>query len=331
MNHYLLILIRNHNTPSQNKLNLPIISSARHTNENLTIEILKMIKTKLNKRITKILVCGVAFKGLPTTSDIRGSLATEVIKQTKKLFYNPRIDVLDKYVSEEDAKKINNDSKFFKNFESINEKYNFILILNNSHYWKDVGYKKFSNKLFNKGIIYDFWSSFKKDKYKKNYFRFGGGDLFLNPFRESNRDLKEDGVLLDNSIEYYNLCIVQNPYQRAVSLYKNGMQLRKEHDLKSQNFSTYFENNLNKWGDPVNDDNFTSQHDYIKSYDDIDIFKYEELLKSWHTINEYLVDIAIQSLSSDEIEGLSSKYNNLPISIVLNSSPEVLVHLFTKE
>ncbi|MDA7638087.1 nucleotide sugar dehydrogenase [Candidatus Pelagibacter sp.] len=162
----------------KNKLNLPIISSARHTNENLTIEILKMIKTKLNKRITKILVCGVAFKGLPTTSDIRGSLATEVIKQTKKLFYNPRIDVLDKYVSEEDAKKINNDSKFFKNFESINEKYNFILILNNSHYWKDVGYKKFSNKLFNKGIIYDFWSSFKKDKYKKNYFRFGGGDLF---------------------------------------------------------------------------------------------------------------------------------------------------------
>ena len=60
----------------------------------------------------------------------------------------------------------------------IKEKYNLILILNNSHYWKDIGYKKFSNKLFNKGIIYDFWASFRKDKYKKNYFRFGGGDLF---------------------------------------------------------------------------------------------------------------------------------------------------------
>lgn len=160
------------------KLNLPIISSARHTNENLTIEILKMIKNKLNKRSIKVLVCGAAFKGLPATSDIRGSLATEVIKQTKKLFHYPKIDVLDKYVSKEDAKKISDDSKFFKSFENIKEKYNLILILNNSHYWKDIGYKKFSNKLFNKGIIYDFWASFRKDKYKKNYFRFGGGDLF---------------------------------------------------------------------------------------------------------------------------------------------------------
>lgn len=139
---------------------------------------------------------------------------------------------------------------------------------------------------------------------------FGGGDLFLDPFRESNRDLKEDGVLLDNSIEYYNLCIVQNPYQRAVSLYKNGMQLRKEHDLKSQNFSTYFENNLNKWGDPVNDDNFTSQHDYIKSYDDIDIFKYEELLKSWHTINEYLVDIGLNTIKYYVDPGVVKKWEN---------------------
>jgi len=125
---------------------------------------------------------------------------------------------------------------------------------------------------------------------------FSGGDLFLDSFRESNRDLKEDENLLDKSIEYHNLCIVKNPYQRAASLYKNGMQLRKEYDLKSQNFSTYFENILNNWGDPVEGDKFTSQYSYIKDYDDIDIFKYEDLLKSWQYINEYIAEIGLNTI-----------------------------------
>ena len=74
---------------------------------------------------------------------------------------------------------------------------------------------------------------------------FSGGDLFVDSLLESNRDLKEGDILLDNSIEYYNLAIIQNPYQRAVTIYKNGMHLRKENDLKSQKLPTYFENNLN--------------------------------------------------------------------------------------
>ena len=40
---------------------------------------------------------------------------------------------------------------------------------------------------------------------------FSGGDLFVDSLRESNRDLKEDGVLLDTAIEYYNVSIIQNP------------------------------------------------------------------------------------------------------------------------
>lgn len=161
----------------KNKLKLPIISSSRDTNENLTNEVLKMINKKFNKKITKILICGVAFKGTPSTSDIRGSLAIRVIKQIKKLFNEPKIDILDKYVSKNDATKVSKNSKFSQNFSLMKEKYQIILILNNNHYWKDIGYNKFSKKLVDGGIIYDFWSSFKKDEYKKNYFRFGGGDL----------------------------------------------------------------------------------------------------------------------------------------------------------
>ena len=159
------------------KLKLPIISSARHTNENLTNEVLKMIKKRFNKKINKILICGIAFKGTPSTSDVRGSLASKILKQIKRLYNNPKIDILDKYVTVDDAKKVSKSSKFFQNYSNLKEKYQIILILNNNQYWKDIGYKKLSKKLLKNGIIYDFWSSFNKVKYKKNYFRFGGGDL----------------------------------------------------------------------------------------------------------------------------------------------------------
>ncbi len=125
---------------------------------------------------------------------------------------------------------------------------------------------------------------------------YSGSDLFLESFRESNRDLKTSDTLLNDKIEYYNLCIIKNPYHRAVSLYKNGMQLRKEHNLKSQNFSTYFENILNNWGTVVHSDKFNSQFHYIKKYKDIDIFKYEDLLKDWQEINKYLIETGLNPI-----------------------------------
>lgn len=125
---------------------------------------------------------------------------------------------------------------------------------------------------------------------------FSGGDLSVDSLLESNRDLKEGDILLDNSIEYHNLAIIQNPYQRAVTIYKNGMHLRKENDLKSQKLPTYFENNLNNWGELVADDKFTSQYHYIETYSDIDLFKYEDLIKSWHPVNEYLANIGMSTI-----------------------------------
>ena len=107
---------------------------------------------------------------------------------------------------------------------------------------------------------------------------FSGGNLFVDSFRETNVDFKEDDVLLDKSIEYHNAVIVKSPYQRAVSIYKNGLSLRKEHDLKFQKFLTYFENNLNNWGELVESDKFTSQFDYIKNYEYLSSFDSEIIL-----------------------------------------------------
>ena len=74
------------------------------------------------------------------------------------------------------------------------------------------------------------------------------------------------------------------------------MQLRKENDLKSLKLASYFENTLNNWGELVKNDKFHSQYSYVKKYDDLDVFKYEDLIKSWHPINEYLNEIGLSTI-----------------------------------
>lgn len=125
---------------------------------------------------------------------------------------------------------------------------------------------------------------------------FSGGDIFVKIFKETNRDEDVDDELVEKSIEYHNISIVQNPYQRAVSIYKHGLQLRKENDLKSQEFTAYFENNLNKWGELVKDDVFYSQNHYLKNYEDLEIFKYEDMLKTWQPMNEVLTELGLNSI-----------------------------------
>ena len=44
---------------------------------------------------------------------------------------------------------------------------------------------------------------------------FSGGDIFVKIFKETNRDEDVDDELVEKSIEYHNISIVQNPYQRV--------------------------------------------------------------------------------------------------------------------
>ena len=93
------------------------------------------------------------------------------------MFNNPKIDVLDKYVSFQDAKIVSRKTRYFDDIKKIKYRYDLILILNNSPYWKKIGFARLNRKLSKNGVIYDFWSSFQKNKNKKNYFRYGGGDI----------------------------------------------------------------------------------------------------------------------------------------------------------
>jgi nucleotide sugar dehydrogenase len=151
-----------------------ITFQARSLNESLPLEIVNYIKKflilkKFNIKSLKILLMGIAFKGSPKTNDIRGTVAKLVIRQIKKIFIKTKIYGFDSAVSMNDIKSLNISP--VKNFNSILNKINLIIILNNNPNFKEISLNKFYNckNLF---MIYDFWSNiseysqeFRKNKY----------------------------------------------------------------------------------------------------------------------------------------------------------------------
>ena len=136
-----------------------------------------MIKKDRKNKIRKILFCGLAFKGFPQTSDIRGSMSKDIIKYCEKIFKGVKIYGIDNLVSLGDAKKISSKLIFNKNLSQKLNNFDIILILNNSPVWKSIGIEKFLNILNKNGIIFDYWSSFKTTKIQNKYFKLGEGNL----------------------------------------------------------------------------------------------------------------------------------------------------------
>lgn len=161
---------------SVKKINIPIIYNSRLTNEKFPIEMLEIIKTRI-KKVNNILICGLAFKGIPTTSDVRGSMALPIINKIENLFKFSTIELFDNLVDPKDLKINNINYKIIKNYNYINNKYDLILILNNNPLWKNIGIKKL-RKLLKKGnsLIYDFWNSF--NSLDPQYIGFGQGRIF---------------------------------------------------------------------------------------------------------------------------------------------------------
>lgn len=163
---------------SVRKINLPIISSARNTNEIFPKIVIDLIKSKIQQPIKNVLFCGLSFKGIPKTDDLRGSMAIPIIKYFSKKFEKARIDCLDNLVSEKDSRANIGFIKFYSNFQKIKKKYDIIILLNNNPYWKKIGLKKLKKKLKakDKNYIFDYWSSFNENE--DNYFAIGAGKIF---------------------------------------------------------------------------------------------------------------------------------------------------------
>jgi len=155
---------------------------------------------------------------------------------------------------------------------------------------------------------------------------FSGSDRFIKEFNLNNQEVKNsDNIIPD--IEYHNLSIVKNPYYRACYFYRNGSKIRKDRKLKQQSFASYFENNLNKW-DFVDDDVIKSQFSYLEDVENPIIFKHEDLIEDWNSLNKILTELGLSSIQVyNEIDNIKDweKYYEDQIAI------EIVEYIFESD
>ena len=128
----------------------------------LIFKTLKQLRYKYFKKKMKILIIGLAFKGEPETSDLRGSMSIKLIKILKK--YNIDYESFDKVLDK--STDIKYDKKFLKKINKIKQisKYDIILLMNNNinnSSYIDRIIKPVSNK---KKFIFDCWNIFSSKK-----------------------------------------------------------------------------------------------------------------------------------------------------------------------
>lgn len=165
----------------KNAPNIALVS--RKLNHSIPEYGVKVIKKLINKNKSlyktvnlKFGILGLAFKGQPETSDMRGSTVYELIRNIKENFPQSEFVGHDRlvemsYFKDLEITKINDIKQVF--FKS-----NIIIIHNNNKIYKKLDLIYISKKMKKNSIIYDFWNNYSKKINKKlnnnvNYNSFG--------------------------------------------------------------------------------------------------------------------------------------------------------------
>lgn len=111
-------------------------------------------KNKINISKSKIFISGIAFKGDPETSDVRGSTAIDLIRIFKKKKFK-NIFLHDFCAEKSELKKYGNVST---NFSSGCNNSNIIIIMNNNRKYLDINLLDSLQKVNKPCLIFDSWN-----------------------------------------------------------------------------------------------------------------------------------------------------------------------------
>jgi nucleotide sugar dehydrogenase len=134
----------------------------------------KILKSKRIK-VNKIVICGVAFKGIPETNDIRGTTARYLINNLKKLYNDAVIYGFD-YKLEDDS-YTNLGVQRCKTLKDVFIGTDLLIFHNNNIKFSKINLNSMSMYMSRRSLIYDMWNNFnyKMLNLKKNisYCSFG--------------------------------------------------------------------------------------------------------------------------------------------------------------
>ncbi len=164
-----------------NGASMSITNAARKINESAPYESVKFILDSMNHiENISVTIAGFAFKGVPETDDLRGSMSIEVLRAFEELSPSIKIKIFDPIVKKEDLMQYSNHC-FNKFSDSIADSH-IIVICNNHEFFSNCDLRAILEKNKSIGMVYDFWDHFhyldsdiKKDL---KYVSFGSHWLF---------------------------------------------------------------------------------------------------------------------------------------------------------
>lgn len=154
------------------------ILNARHINENLEDIIINWLVKKYPFKDVKIGLTGMAFKGNPVTTDLRGSNSISIAKKLCALGY--QLNIHD-YIVKKAEIELLNIGKAYENdeIEKLICESDVMIVLNNHNKYHSLIINK-TNMLNKKFIVLDVWDICEKIKTQNIVKRYTLGNLLLN-------------------------------------------------------------------------------------------------------------------------------------------------------
>jgi len=135
--------------------------SARAVNESIVSESLDFIISFLKlKNILNPNICllGLAFKGIPETNDLRGSVSIEIFKELKNRLKTARLSAYDVSVHNKDL--VGMELPLEECLEDAFQHKDVLLVINNHPIFSKMNIEGLSARMNQNSLIYDYWGRF---------------------------------------------------------------------------------------------------------------------------------------------------------------------------
>ena len=163
---------------------------ARAINEELPLNAVECVSEALgDAQVTKIAIAGLAFKGRPETSDLRGTLAVPLIAALRARYPRARIAGFDPAVAVAETKSlgIEHAETAAEAFEAANS----VIFQNNNENFERLDLASLSEVMASGAVIYDLWNQFDVDilimRPDVRYFGLGTRTLAVSAQRDESR------------------------------------------------------------------------------------------------------------------------------------------------
>lgn len=145
-------------------ISLEITKAGRLVNERQPGETVEFISSEIERRAMsgplKINILGMAFKGQPETSDLRGSMSIRVLDALKKAHPDAQIGIFDPVTPPDVLSREFPDEQVYGRFGDAVSGASVVVIANNHPSLGTISPRTFSEFMSPDGFVYDYWNHF---------------------------------------------------------------------------------------------------------------------------------------------------------------------------